>query len=94
MRGLHHGDVVAAARTLLASPAPERARLIRRIIVAADWADRHRRRHGRAHPRYGSGSLMAAAAAWPRKPEPLLDDPDYLGCLVCVLAALLARSAR
>jgi len=94
MRPVLHGDVVAAARALRAVPAAQRPRLVRRIIAAAEFADRYRRRVGRAHPDFGGGSLMAAAGAWPRRPEPLLDDPDYLGCLACVIEALLARNGR
>ena len=65
-----------------------------RMLVAADRADRYRRALGRAHPRHGTGSLMAAAAAWPQAPEPGLDDPDYLACLLCVLGAISRRKGR
>lgn len=94
MRPLLHGDLVAAARGLLAVPAELRPRTIRRMIAAARWADRYRLRRGRAHPRFGTGSLMAAAAAWPRRPEPLLEDSDYLDCLACVVGALRSRRRR
>lgn len=89
-----HGDMVAAARTLLAVPAPQRDALLRRMLVGADLAERHRRRSGRTHPRYGTGSLMASAGGWPQRPEPFLDDPDYLDCLARVIAALRVRARR
>ncbi len=89
-----HGDLVAAARTLHAAPPAQRDALLRRMLVAADLADRHRRRQGRPHPHYGTGSLMASAQRWPQRPEPFLDDPDYLECLARVIAALRARIRR
>ncbi|MCC6304093.1 MAG: hypothetical protein IT545_02730 [Rhodobacteraceae bacterium] len=94
MRPVLHGDVVAAARALRLAPLGARAALIGRLIAEADLADRWRRRTGRAHPRAGNGSLMAAAAAWPQAPEPFLSDADYLDCLRIVIEALIARRAR
>lgn len=82
---------MAAARVLLAAVPGDRPTTMRRMLAAAEVADRYRRHMGRAHPRFGTGSLMAAAAAWPRRPEPLLDDPEYLACLACVIEALLRR---
>lgn len=94
MRCVLHGDLVAAARVLLALP-PERRRAAMRLLLArARAADRYRLRHGRAHPRFGTGSLMAAASGWERLPEPALSDPDYLRCLIVVLSALLENSGR
>lgn len=60
------------------------------MLAEADLAERHRRATGRAHPRYGTGSLMARALARPRRPEPRLDDADYAACLILVLEALSA----
>lgn len=93
MRPVLHGDLVAAARVLLATPAGARSERLRQVLAAADLADRYRKRLGRAHPRFGTGSLMAAAGAWPRACEPFLADPDYLDCLIAVLVALRARGA-
>lgn len=94
MRRVLIGDIVAAARVLLPVPTEQRPALVRRLLRAADLADAHRQRRGRAHPRFGSGSLMAAAAAWPQLREPFLDDPDYLEALGCVIAGLGARMDR
>jgi hypothetical protein len=93
VRPVLHGDLVAAARALLAVAPRLRPGLARRMLRSAELADRHRRLYGRPHPRFGGGSLMAAAAAWPMRPEPSLDDPDYLECLQSMLAALRARSS-
>lgn len=92
MRPLLHGDLVAAARVLLGLAPARRPLIMARMLAAADLADRYRRRLGRPHPRFGGGSLMAAAAAWPQRPEPMPGDADYLDCLACVIAGI--RRAR
>ncbi len=91
MRPLLHGDLVAAARALLAVPAAGRDAAMASMLAAADRADRYRKSFGRAHPRHGTGSLMAAAGAWQQPPEPGLDDADYIACLLCALAAIQGR---
>lgn len=79
---------------LLALPDRKRAAAMVALIEAARLADRYRKRTGRAHPVYGTGSLMGAAAARRQLPEPWLDDPEYLECLAVVIAALRARACR
>lgn len=88
MRAVLIGDLLAAARVLALTPEPLRRRRMRRLVAAARWADRHRRRSGRPHPRFGTGSLMAAAAAWPCAPDPVVCDGDWLACLACAVAVL------
>lgn len=94
MRPVLIGDVIAAARVLAPLPRGQRAGALRALLARADLADRHRKRLGRAHPRWGNGSLMAAAHAEAPPPEPFLDDPAYLEALICVLWALRARRLR
>lgn len=94
MRAVHHGDVVAAARVLRALPPGRRAAAIVTLLRSAELGDRHRRAHGRAHPVFGTGTLMSAASGLPKLPEPSLDDPDYLDCLHEVIAALIAWRRR
>lgn len=93
MRRVLHGDVTAAGRALLAVAPAARPALLARMLAAADAADTHRRKTGRAHPLWGGGSLMAVALAEPLAPEPFLDEPDYAACLALVFAALVARGA-
>lgn len=93
MRRVMHGDVVAAARALRALAPQDRPRAIARMIMEAEAADRYRKRFGRAHPLFGTGALMSAAARHPRPPEPDLGDVDYLDCLHAVFAALIDRGA-
>lgn len=84
-------DVIAAARVLLVVEAGLRSSLLACMIDQAKLADRYRKRLGRAHPRWGNGSLMAAAAVWPQAPEPFMSDDEYLDCLQTVLGRLALR---
>lgn len=93
MRRVLYGDVSNAARVLLRVPEAARARLCARLLAEAEYADRHMRRTGRAHPLWGNGSLMAAARKRMLAPEPGFDDPDYCACFEMVLQALIRRAA-
>jgi len=94
MRPVLHGDVSMAARVLLSVPDPVRPIRMARLLREAEAADSHRRRTGRAHPVWGNGSLMAAAARLPRGPEPDFDDADYCRCWTVVFDALIAHRSR
>ena len=87
MQPLVIGDVLAAARALLAVPPGRRAALCLRLYAEAERADAHRRRTGRPHPRWGDGSLMGAALRRRPPGEPALSDPAFRACLVAVLLA-------
>lgn len=82
------GDVIAAARAMLAVPEAGRRAVLAAMLAEAAAAEAFRRRHGRAHPEWGNGSLMAAAMARARVAEPGLGDAGYRDCLVAVLEAL------
>lgn len=94
MRRVLYGDVRAAARALLAVPEDARGRLLTRLFCEAEAADAHRLQTGRAHPRYGTGSLMSAALTHKVAREPYLDDPAYAACMVEVFEALVARAGQ
>ncbi|WP_417721222.1 hypothetical protein [Salipiger sp.] len=91
MKPVMHGDLVAAARALLAAAPGARWRLARDLVARADAADRFLDRHGRVHPEWGNGTLMAAALVLPLAPEPRIDQPVYADCMILVLEALRAR---
>ena len=93
MRRVLAGDVAAAARALHAVPAAARAARLAELIARAEVADRHRAVTGRAHPRWGGGSLMAVARTEARGPEPDFDDDVYCACWVTVLEGLIAHRA-
>jgi serine O-acetyltransferase len=81
MRPLLAGDLDMAARVLLGRPEAQWPHVARRLLVAAAWADRHRRRYGALHPRFGSGSVMAATAAFGAAPLPDHATPDFCRAL-------------
>lgn len=90
MRPVLPGDVSAAARALLPVSRARRADFARRLIEEAQAADLYCRTEGRAHPRWGNGTLMAAAHGHEMGCEGTFCDPDYLDCQMQVLGALLA----
>jgi len=92
MRRVLYGDVTAAARALLRVEPAARRPLLLRLFAEAETADAHRLRTGRAHPLFGTGSLMSAALAHPVAREPCLDDPTYAACMAEVFEALVARA--
>jgi hypothetical protein len=94
MRRVLYGDVRAAARALLAAPQEARGALLIRLFAEAETADLHRLDTGRAHPQFGTGSLMSAALAHCVAREPYLDDPAYAACMAEVFEALVARAGQ
>lgn len=88
-RPVLHGDVIAAARALRAQPAARRGALCRRMLEEAGAAAAHVAATGRLHPRWGNGTLMAAARRRAMAPEPNFDDPEWCACFVTVLRALM-----
>ena len=93
LRPVLHGDLVAAAWALLCLALSRRQEAIRELLRAAELGECHRKRYGRPHALFGSGSLMSAAGRWPQVPEPFLDDPDYLHFLSVVIAELRSHVA-
>jgi hypothetical protein len=69
MRSVTWSDLRIAVRALRAVPCSERRQRARRLLHGAELADRHTRRLGRPHPRFGDGTLSGAAAGWPLRPE-------------------------
>lgn len=88
MRQVFLGDVVAAARSLLELPPPERAAATVSMINHAHIADKVMKRTGVPHKRWGNGSLMAAAFPKPTVAEPFLSDLAYLTAIRLILASL------
>ena len=68
--------------------AGERRAACFRMIREAEAGDAHRRETGRAHPQWGSGSLMEVARQRAQAAEPGFDDPAYCDALRVVLACL------
>ncbi|MGD9917900.1 MAG: hypothetical protein AB7U46_07760 [Paenirhodobacter sp.] len=93
MRAISHGDLILAARAVRGLPVARRPELLARMLEEAHVADRYRKRLGRAHPRWGNGSLMARAMAEPLAPEGW-PDAEALEALAQVIAAVRLWRAR
>ena len=91
MRRVMHGDIVAAACRLRDTPPGKRPAVLQALMERAHAADLYRRRFGRAHPRWGDGTLAAATRQPVPRPEPPLSDTDYLWCIGLVAWGLAAR---
>ena len=91
MRPVLPGDLDAATRLLLTLPPGARAGRAAALVAQADTADRWRKRTGRAHPRWGDGSLMAAARLAARPAPVWRCDAAYCAALAAVLRALADR---
>lgn len=94
MRPILHGDAVAAALALSTLPKPARSGAMAEMLARAGAADAYRKRFGRAHPRWGDGSLMALARQHPLPPEPTLDEVGYCLCLALVFQSIAAWRAE
>lgn len=86
MRAAGLADLDACAGALMAVPPRARPALMAALIVQAQAADAHRAATGRAHPRWGNGTLAAVAMARPRAPWPM-------GCRDGLAALALAAQA-
>ncbi len=84
-------DVAAAARACLAVAPPRRSWLMARMLAEAAAADAHRRATGRVHPRWGDGTLSAAALRRPHLREPPLSDAAFRACLAIALTQIGRR---
>lgn len=88
MQKLRLGDVSAAARALRLHPERRWAWVIRRLLAEARAGAAHLTARGRPHPRYGDGTLMAAALRRAPAPAPTLEDARFRRALVAVLLAM------
>lgn len=84
-----HGDVVALARVLLGVEKARRACVCTQIFDRAHVADKYRKRFGRSHKHFGSGSLVSACWGMAKVPEPFLSDKDYAHCLKVIFDQVL-----
>lgn len=81
-------DIRSLARALLAHPERRRRVLCRVILKGAKRAALQAAATGRVHPRWGNGSIDAAARRFPLAAEPFPGDADYAACLVIALKAV------
>lgn len=88
MRPIYPGDLDLVTRTLLACDARNRRALAQRIVQQAQTADRYRKRLGKPHPAFGTGSLISAAQGFPRKNASGACNGAYLASLAVLIQTL------
>ena len=91
MRPVQIYDLTCVARVLLDLPEGQRRVVSRRIVMAADVADRFRKKTGQIHPDFGTGTLQSAAQNYSQASEPPSCNAPFRACLMMVLEALMAR---
>ena len=94
MRTVLIGDIIAAARAIIALPAPEQPGFMETILDQAHAAHSFHKRLLKPHPAWGNGSLMARANKELQIAEPFASDAAYLLALHTVIGALIARRMR
>jgi hypothetical protein len=95
MRAVRVGDLDEALRVLLAQPEGDWPQLVREMLDRAHAADKLRKRTGRSHPQWGTGSLMSQARSRQQAAYPLRHDSNALAALVALATAILRwRSDR
>lgn len=88
MQPVRLGDLAAAARVLLARPRRQWDWVAARMLAEARRAACWMRREGRPHPRYGDGSLAAAALRRAPRAAPTLEAAAFRDALRAVLCRL------
>ncbi len=90
---LMHTDAIAAARVLRRHRHERWPWVMHRMLAEAASADAWRRRTGETHPRWGDGSLMAAALRRQSAGEPPLSDPAWCRLIAYVYLSLAHGAA-
>ncbi len=88
MQGPLPGDLDYAVRALLPLPMALWPAAAAHLVAGARLGGAYRARIGRAHPAFGTGSLMSAAARWPMDPLPETCDRTYRAAMRAVLDAV------
>ncbi len=85
MRPVQLADLDGAARALLRAEPSQRVSAAHALCNEARVADKYRKRIGRPHPMFGTGTLMAAAARYEKYPRHDQCDSAYLECLRIII---------
>lgn len=94
MRPVHIADLDMVTRYLLSLPAQDHAQAAARIVARADTADRYRKRLGRVHPAFGTGTLASAIPGTVVMPRPAHYDIAGLQALGEIQCALISYRIR
>ena len=88
MRTIVWSDIRALAWVLYQDAPNSRSALAASVITQADAADKYRKKFNDWHPRWGNGSLSMAAGRIPRANEPVMNELDFLRCVLIAVAQL------
>lgn len=86
-------DLVCAARALAHVPFHARSSEAQALLMEADTADWHRRASGQLHPRFGDGTLAAAARKRGMGEERSFCDVEFAAAAVTVLQLIILRAS-
>jgi len=86
-------DLICAARVVMHAPKMRQASVAQALIVEAETADWHRHHYDEAHPRFGDGTLAAAARNADMSEERTMCDTEFASAMIVVLQTLLRRAA-
>ena len=94
MQTLLLGDIIAAARAILAVPPLMQATVVETMLAQAHAAHLYLKRYARPHPRWGNGSLMARANCEVQISEPFAANIAYLSALALVIGITIDHKRR
>lgn len=92
MRPVQLADIETAARVLMLAKPSTRADFMAKLLERAERADSYRQATGRPHPRFGTGTLMSAAAPYPKAGRVAGFLHDDLHAIHCVIDGLMERT--
>ncbi len=84
-------DIEAGARAICYVSPCERQAMASELCRRAGLADRYRKRLGRSHPDFGTGTLMSAAARFQQVPRPAQMNRGYLAAVALICMTLHAQ---
>lgn len=91
MRPLLPGDIDAATARLLTLPEEGWPMAASRLLAEAELAEEWHRTHGRPHPVFGNGSLMAAARRGGSARHPCRLSPPVIRAMLVLLSSIKSR---
>ena len=94
MRPVLPVDLICAARVVVGVSPNMHASEAQALVVTAEAADWHCRTFGRAHPRFGDGTLASVARRRGMAAERTACDPEFAAALISVLQAISRHRAH
>ena len=93
MRPIYLCDLDAVVRAVLTVPEAQWPDALGAVVACASAADQYRKRFGKPHPKFGTGTLTSAVTGQKRQRVTHID-ADYRRCMRHLLDALDVHSAH